>query len=102
MVQRAPLTPINLLESGAQLGHRHRGKSIQHAGNRRLVGKRVAAPSGGERRVRPETGVDLLDGRTIREHTDHHVKQFLVGLMDDGLAAELDMLPQRGKEISMV
>jgi hypothetical protein len=102
MVQRAPLTPIKLREGGAQLGHRHWGKSIQHAGNRRLVGKRVASPGGGERRVRPETGVDLLDGRAIREHTDHHVKQFLVGLMEDGLAAELAMLPQRGKAISVV
>jgi hypothetical protein len=102
MVQRVPLTLINLLEGGAQLGHRHWGQSIQHAGNRRLVGNRVAAPGGGERRVRPETGVDLLDGHAIREHTDHHVKQFLVGLMADGLAAELDMLPQRGEEISMV
>jgi hypothetical protein len=102
MVQRSPLTPINLLEGDAQLSHRHWGKSIQHAGNRRLVGKRVAAPGGGERCVRPETGIDLLEGRAIREHTDHHVKQFLVGLMEDGLAAELDMLPQRGEELSVV
>jgi hypothetical protein len=102
MVQRSPLANIDLLEGGAQLGHRHWGKSIQHAGNRRLVGKRVASPGCGERCVRPETGVDLLDGRAIREHTDHHVKQFLVGLMQDALAAELDMLPQRGEEISLV
>jgi hypothetical protein len=102
MVQHLPLAKIDLLEGGAQLGHRHWSKSIQHSGNRRLVGKRVASPGGGERRVRPQTSVDLLDGRAIREHTDHHVKQFLVGLMEDGLAAELDMLPQRGKEISVV
>jgi hypothetical protein len=46
--------------------------------------------------------VDLLDGCAIREHTDHHVEPFLVGLMEDGLAAELDMLPQRREEISLV
>jgi hypothetical protein len=102
MVQHLPLTHIDLLEGGAQLGHRHWGQSIQHSGNRRLVGKRVASPGCGERRVRPETGIDLLDGRAIREHTDHHVKQFLVGLMEDGLAAELDMLPQRGEKISLM
>jgi hypothetical protein len=102
MVQYLPLAYTDLLEGGAQLGHRHGGKSIQHAGNRRLVGKHVASPGGGERRVRPKTGVDLLDGRAIREHTDHHVKQFLVGLMKDGLAAELDILPQRSEKISLM
>ena len=102
MVESLPLTQVNPLAGGPQLRHCQRGKGIQHAGDRRLVGKLFSPPRRRERRIRPKAGVDLLEGRTVREYTDHHVEQFLVGLVQDGLAAELDMLPQRGEEIRVV
>jgi hypothetical protein len=97
-----PLAHVDPLEGGPQLRHCQRGEGIQHAGDRRLVGKLFSPPRRRERRLRPQTGVDLLEGRAVREYTDHHVEQFLVGLMKDGLAAELDVLPQRGEEIRLV
>jgi hypothetical protein len=102
MVHRAPRTGINPLEGGAQWSPSPRGQGLQHAGHRRLVGTRVASPGGGARGVRPETGGARLDGGAIRAHTDHHVEPFLGGRMADGLAAALDMRPQRREDISVV
>jgi hypothetical protein len=102
MVESLPLAHVNPLDGGPQLGHGQRGEGIQHAGDRRLVGKSFPPPRRSERRIRPEAGIDLFEGGAIREHTDHHVKQFLVRLVKDGLAAELDVLPQRGEEIRLV
>jgi hypothetical protein len=102
MVERLPLASVNALDGGPQLRHCRRGEGIQHTGDRRLVGKPFPSPRCRERRIRPEAGVDLLEGRAVREHTDHYVEQFLVGLVKDGLAAEPDVLPQRGEEIRLV
>jgi hypothetical protein len=102
MVESLPLAQVNLLAGGPQLRHCSRGEGIQHAGDRRLVGKPFPPPRRRERRIRPEAGVDLLERRAVREYTDHHVEQFLVGLVQDGLAAELDVLTQRGEEIRLV
>jgi hypothetical protein len=102
MTESLPLAHVEPLDSGPQLRHRQRGEGIQHAGDRRLVGKPFPPPRRSERRIRPEAGVDLLEGGAVREHTDHHVEQFLVGLVKDGLAAELHVLPQRGEEIRLV
>jgi hypothetical protein len=102
MVERPPLVQVSLREGGPQLRHGQRGESIQHAGDRRLVSTPLPPPRRSERRIRPQAGVDRLEGRAVREHTDHHVEQFLVGLMKDGLAAELHMLPQRREEIRLV
>ena len=102
MVESLPLAHVNALDGGPQLRHRWRGEGIQHAGDRRLVGQPLPPPRCSERRIRAQAGVDLLEGRAVREHTDHDVEQFLVGLVKDGLAAELNMLPQRGEEIRLV
>jgi hypothetical protein len=102
MVESLPLAYVNALDGGPQLRHGRRGEGIQHAGDRRLVGKPFPPPCCSERCIRPQAGVDLLEGRAVREHTDHYVEQFLVGLVKDGLAAELDVLPQRGEEIRLV
>jgi hypothetical protein len=101
MVERPPLAPVDPLAGGPQLRHCQRGEGIQYAGDRRLVGKPFPPPRRSERRIRPQAGVDLLEGRAVREHTDHHVEQFLVGLVKDGLAAELHVLPQRSEEIRL-
>jgi hypothetical protein len=102
MVESLPLAHVNPLAGGPQRCHCQRGEGIQHAGERRLVGKPFPPPCCSERRIRPEAGVDLLEGGAVREHTDHHVEQFLVRLVKDGLAADLDVLPQRGEEIRVV
>jgi hypothetical protein len=102
MVESLPLADVNPLDGGLQLRHCQRGEGIQHAGDRRLVGKPFPPPRRSERRIRPQVGVDLLEGRAVREHTNHHVEQFLVGLVKDGLAAELHVLPHRGEEIRLV
>lgn len=102
MVERLPLASVNVLDGSPQLCHGRRGEGIQHASDRRLVGKPFPPPRCSERHIRPEAGVDLLKGCTVREHTDHDVEQFLVGLVQDGRAAELDVLPQRGEEIRLV
>jgi hypothetical protein len=102
MVERPPLAPVYLRDGGPQLRHCQRGEGIQPAGDRRLIGKPLPPPRRSERRIRPQAGVDLLEGCAVREHTDHHVEQFLVGLVKDGLAAELHVLPQRGEEIRVV
>lgn len=102
MVRGPPLAQVYLLDGGPQLRHCRRGESIQHASDRRLVGKPLPPPRCRERRLRPEAGVDLFEGCAVCEHTDHHVEPFLGGLVQDGLAAELHVLPQRGKEIGLV
>jgi hypothetical protein len=99
MVQSLPLAHGDPLDGGSQRRHRQRGEGIQHAGDRRLVSKPFPPPCHSERRIRPEAGVDVLEAHAVREHTDHHVEPFLGGLVKDSLAAELDMLPQRGEEI---
>jgi len=102
MAERLPLAPVNALDGGPQLRHGQRGEGIQHAGDRRLIGKFFSPPRRRKRRIRPKAGIDLLEGRAVREHTDHDVEQFLVGLVQDGLAAQLDVLPQRGEESRLV
>jgi hypothetical protein len=102
MVESLPLAQVNALDGGPQLRYCRRGEGIQHAGDGRLVGKPFPSPRRRERRIRPEAGVDLLEGRAVREYTDHDIEQFLVGLVQDGLAAELDVLPQRGEEVRLV
>jgi hypothetical protein len=102
MVESLPLAHVEPLAGGPQLRHRQRSEGIQHAGDRRLVGKPFPPPRRRERRIRPEANVDRLEGGAVREHTDHDVEQFLVGLVKDALAAELDVLPQRGEEIRLV
>ena len=86
----------------AQLRHGRQGEGIQHARERRLVGTPLPSPRCSERRRWPEAGVELRQGRTVREHTDHDVEQVLVGRVKDGLAAERDVLPQRGAEIRLL
>jgi hypothetical protein len=102
LAEGLPRAHVDPLDGGPQRRHRQRGEGIQHAGDRRLVGTSLPPPRRSERRIRSEAGVDLLEGGAVREHTDHHVQQFLVGLVTDGLAAELDVLPQRGEEIRLV
>jgi hypothetical protein len=102
MMQRPPLARVDPREGHPQLGHRNRGEGIQHPGNRRLVGKHCPPPRCGKSRIGSEAGVDLLEGGTVRKHTDHDVEQLLVGLVEDGLATKLDMLPQRCEEIMLV
>jgi hypothetical protein len=102
MVERPPLASVNALDGRPQLRHCRRGEGLQHASDRRLVGKPFPPPRCRERRIRPEAGVDLLQGRTVREYTDHDVEPFLVGLVKNGLATELDGLPQRGEEIRLM
>jgi hypothetical protein len=67
-----------------------------------LVGKPCPPPRRGKSCIGSQAGVDLLEGGAIREHTDHDVEQFLVGLVEDGLATKPDILPQRREEITLV
>src|SRR5215468_2924913 len=46
--------------------------------------------------------MNLLEGGAVRQETDHHVKEFLVGLVEDRLAAELDVLVQGREEILLL
>ncbi len=101
MVESLPLASVNTLAGSPQLRHSRRGEGIQHASDRRLVGKPLPSPRGSEQHIRPEAGVDLLQGGAVREPTDHDLEPFLGGLVKDGLAAELDVLPQRGEEIRL-
>lgn len=102
MVQGLPLTPVDLLDGGPQLSHSPRGKGIQHPGNRRLVGKPVPPPCRGERRLRPQARVDLLEGGAVGQHADDYVEQFLMGRVKDRLAVELDVLAKGCEELLLL
>jgi hypothetical protein len=98
MAQSLPFAPGDPRGGGPQRRHRQRGEGIQYTGARRLVRNPCPPPCRGKRRIRPKAGVALRAGGTVREYTDHDVEQFLVGRVEDGLAAELDMRPQRREE----
>jgi hypothetical protein len=102
LVKSLPLADVHVLDGGPQRRHCRRGEGLQHARARRLVGTPFPPPRGRERRIRPEAGVELLQGRTVREDTDHDVAPLLVGLVKNGLATELDVLPPRGEAIRVV
>jgi len=77
------------------------GKSIEQPGNGSLVSECLPSPRRSERRVRAEAGIDLLEGRAVGQHTDHHIEAFLVWSREDRLAADLDVVPQRREEITL-
>jgi hypothetical protein len=102
MVQCLPLTPVDLLDRGAELDHRSRRQGIQHPGSRRLVGQPVPPPRCGERRLRSQARVDLLEGSAVGQHTDDDVEQFRRARVKDRLAVELDVLAEGCEEILLL
>jgi hypothetical protein len=102
VVQSPSFPDVDLLDSSAQLGHGERSKRIEHPANRRLVSKLFPPPGSGQCRIWSQARVDLLEGGAVRQNTDHHVEQFLVWRMADGLATKRDVLPQGREEITVV
>jgi len=73
VAQGTAMLPEPRLASLPQFSNLDLCKGIQRAGNRRLVGKTLAAPSLGQCRIRPQTCVDLRDGTTPSQHADDDI-----------------------------